>query len=167
MSATQDSKAMQFRQWREEYEARCLEFARLLREAFEESGLKWREAQKRGIDMASLSKSTRFESRDFRMPQVSTLMQWCDVLYAARGYRLEDWNRCMQLLQLAGYAPPREVNETLRETTKHRAVHSPVQQPKETSTEPLGNLGDKSYVERLESATKASPGTKQFKALHG
>lgn len=126
----------------EQEEYRRVTFVRMLKKAFKESGLTQVRAQELGIEQGAFWRATQERKEKYQNPQRSTLLRWCNILYKA-GRRKEDRQRYIDIIELAGYAPPHQVNETLKRTTT--ATLSIVQQS--PTTEPLGNLVPMSYTQ--------------------
>lgn len=141
----------------EREEQRRLLFVRMLKKAFVESGLN-RLSQPVlrdiGIDPGAFWRATTEDKDKYKHPQRETLYRWCNAMYKY-AQRREDTARYEDIMMLAGYAVPQQIKEALRRTTEELAIQ------KSPTTDTLGNLGDKSYRQRVQKATAATQ--RQFK----
>ena len=119
----------------EHEEYRRVTFVRMLKKAFTDTGLTQAQAQVLGIEQGAFWRATQEQREKYQNPQRSTLLRWCNILYKA-GRRKEDRQRYIDIIELAGYGPPQQVNEALKRTTT--ATLAIVQQA--PTTETLGKL---------------------------
>ena len=125
----------------EHEEYRRVTFVLMLKKAFTDTGLTQAQAQVLGIEQGAFWRATQEQREKYQNPQRSTLLRWCNILYKA-GRRKEDRQRYIDIIELAGYAPPHQVNEALKRTT---TATLPIVQQAPT-TETLGKLAPMSYA---------------------
>ncbi len=150
----QDSADLLLTDIQAEEERRRLVFVEMLKKAFKESGLTPMVGESLGIERGGFWRATAEEKEKYQHPSYAKLFRWCRIMYKYAGRRHET-QKYETIMHLAGYAIPQQINEALRRTTEELAIQ------KSPTTDTIGDMGDKSYRQRIRSATS---GTKrQFK----
>ncbi len=165
---SQDSASYALREFLQHEEANRRAFVASFRRVLQESGfisdtgaVSYAYLQRYlGLDKATLWHALS-DGTDFKRPEAMTLMRWCHSLYLYRraygiGTSVQDQQMFTDIMAIAGYTMPKEINAARRRVTDQHSVPPQTERP--------GTMSDPEYRKTVQKTIQEAQ--RQFKHPH-